>query len=228
FVALGKTGEREFSFARKPGADACLTVDELDRTLLVHTKIFHTGSLSLTQEPSRSATLRAIEIAKNAGALISYDPNYRASLWKHPDEAMFFMRSLIQTADLMKLSDEETVLLTGEHDPVLASKLLVDAGVKAVAITLGSKGALVRVGNEFRNIPGFSVHAVDTTGAGDAFFGAFLYSFLKHGGSLEGLTVEIAADCARFGNAAASLCIEHRGGIPAMPSLAEIEIRLGD
>ena len=227
FVSLKPNGEREFSFARKPGADTQLRPDELDRDLLEHTRIFHTGSLSLTQEPSRSATYEAIDIARRAGAVISYDPNYRASLWSSEDEAVHFMRSAIATADIIKVSEEELPLLTGETSPAAAADLLLDHGVKLVAITLGEKGAFIRVGGENRLVPGFRSNAVDTTGAGDAFFGGFLCRFLNSGVTLKDVTLENAADYARFGNATASLCVERRGGIPAMPKLVDVLSRIG-
>ena len=226
FVALSPNGERTFSFARKPGADTQLRSDELDCEMLTHTRVFHTGSLSLTQEPARSATYEAIDIAKAAGAVISYDPNYRASLWSGKDEAIQFMRSLIVTADIMKVSDEELPLLTGETDPSKAADVLQDQGVRIVAITLGADGAYIRVGKDSKLVPGFRAKAVDTTGAGDSFFGGFLYRFLASGKSLKEVTIDDAADYARFGNATASLCVERRGGIPAMPKLAEVLERL--
>lgn len=222
FVALKPNGEREFSFARKPGADTQLRPDELDRELLQHTRVFHTGSLSLTQEPSRSSTYEAIDLAKSAGAVISYDPNYRASLWGSRDEAVRFMRSLIVTADIMKVSDEELPLLTGETDPVKAADALLDQGVRVIAVTLGAKGAYVRVGSEGRIVPTFPGKVVDTTGAGDSFFGGFLYRYLSSGKPLKQITIDDAADYARFGNATATLCVGRRGGIPAMPKLNEI------
>lgn len=228
FVALQPNGEREFSFARKPGADTQLRSDEVDADMLEHTRIFHTGSLSLTQEPVRSATYEAIDRAKAAGAIISYDPNYRASLWSSKDEAIRYMRSLIVTADIMKVSDEELPLLTGETDPEQATDVLLDQGVKLVAVTLGAKGAFIRVRSESRLVPGFRSNAIDTTGAGDAFFGGFLYRFLCSEKALKDVTLEDAADYARFGNATASLCVEQRGGIPAMPILADILCRLGE
>jgi len=228
FVALQPNGEREFSFARKPGADTQLRSEEVDADMLEHTRIFHTGSLSLTQEPVRSATYEAIDRAKAAGAIISYDPNYRASLWGSKDEAIRYMRSLITTADIMKVSDEELPLLTGETDPEQATDVLLDQGVKLVAVTLGAKGAFIRVRSESRLVPGFRSNAIDTTGAGDAFFGGFLYRFLCSEKALKDVTLEDAADYARFGNATASLCVEQRGGIPAMPILADILCRLGE
>ncbi|MEG1548670.1 MAG: carbohydrate kinase [Clostridia bacterium] len=226
FVALAQNGERQFSFARKPGADACICESELDKQVLHNTRILHTGSLSLTDEPARTATYRAIEIAKAAGAIITYDPNYRASLWHSRQDAAQGMRSLIATADIIKLSDEETALLTGESDPELASNKLCNAGASIVAVTLGANGALVRVGSQIRRIPGFLANVVDTTGAGDAFFGGFLYSFLQSGIKLEHVSIHDAADFAEFGNAVASLCVERRGGIPAMPALGDVISRM--
>ena len=226
FVALSPNGERAFSFARKPGADSQLRPDELDRDMLKHTRVFHTGSLSLTQEPSRSATYEAIDIAKSAGAIISYDPNYRASLWSNQSEAIRFMRSLIITADIIKISEEELPLLTGETEPEKAAEALLDQGVRIIAITLGDQGAYLRIGTQGKYIPAYSANVVDTTGAGDSFFGAFLSRFLTSGKALKQVTIEDAAEFARFANAAASLCVERRGGIPAMPTHDEIILRM--
>lgn len=225
FVTLSETGEREFSFARKPGADTCLQAEELDWGRMAHTRVFHTGSLSLTDEPARTATYRAVSAAKAAGAVITYDPNYRAGLWRGEAEAAAAMRSLIPTADIMKLSDAETLLLTGEAAPSRAAAALYRQGVPVVAVTLGSQGALVLAQGETRLVPGYAAKAVDTTGAGDCFFGGFLYKFLQMGCPPQALTLEQAAQCADFGNAAASLCVEGRGGIPAMPALGQITAR---
>jgi fructokinase len=227
FVALAANGERTFSFARKPGADTCYRADELPRELLQNTRILHTGSLSLTAEPVRSATYEAIDIARRAGAVITYDPNYRASLWSGKDEAVQFMRSLIATADIMKISDEELPLLTGETEPETAADVLADQGVRIVAVTLGKDGAYVRVGKDGRYVSGFAAKTADTTGAGDAFFGGFLSRFIASGKSLKQVTLDDGAGFARFGNATASLCVERRGGIPAMPKLADVLARIG-
>lgn len=226
FVALGANGERTFSFARKPGADTQLNPWELDTGILQNTRIFHVGSLSLTDEPARSATFAAVSLSKQAGAIISYDPNYRSTLWRSQAEATKHMRSMIPFVDMMKISDEETRLLTDEEDPLKASLALCNQGVKVVAVTLGADGALVRCGQRAQLVKGFPSHVVDTTGAGDSFFGGFLFRYLQKNVPLSALTTEMAADMARFGNATASLCVEKRGGIPAMPALALIEERL--
>ncbi len=222
FVALSPGGERTFSFARAPGADTTLTVEELPGELLRDSRILHVGSLSMTHEPARSATLAAVEVAKKAGALISYDPNYRAPLWPSEEEAVRRMRFLAPRADLVKLSDEETKLLTGEEDPRRAAEGLLEQGAALVAVTLGGKGALVANRNAVVSRPGHGVPMVDTTGAGDAFWGGLLARLLELGGAPEELSGEELLDLARWGNAAAALCIGKRGAIPAMPTGEEV------
>lgn len=203
-----------------------LKPDELDQEKLRNTRLFHTGSLSLTQEPSRSATYEAIDIAKDAGAIISYAPHYCASLWNNEAEAIRFMRSLIITADIIKISAEELPLLTGETDPAKATDALQDQGVRVIAITLDAEGAYVRVGKESRIVPGFQTTSVDTTGAEDCFFGAFLTRFLSSGRALKAINIDDATDYARFGNAAVSLCVEQRGGTASMLTLDKILERM--
>ena len=176
----------------------------------------------MTDEPARSATVRAIKISKEAGALISYDPNYRANLWKSEVEAMRQMRALLPYVDLVKISEEEIEILTGCTEPSTAAKKLNEAGAICAAVSLGSKGALVSVRGEQRSVPPFHANAVDTTGAGDAFWGGFLQRFLDYGASTSTLTMEEAVNCAIFGCATAALCIQKRGAIPAMPSVDEV------
>lgn len=224
FVALDEQGERSFSFARKPGADTCLRPEELHRALLQSSRILHVGSLSLTAEPARSATLAAIRQAKAAGALISYDPNYRASLWESERQAKEQMRSLLPLVDLMKLSDNETALLADCGCPRQAALALNNQGIGCVAVTLGAAGALVCVGGETETVPGLSVpHVRDTTGAGDAFWGGFLSRFLESGLTAKEIRLNDAVDFARWGNAAAACCIQKRGAIPAMPGREELQ-----
>lgn len=231
FVALNDAGERSFSFARKPGADTCLTESEINTALLQNSKIFHVGSLSLTDEPAKSATLFAIKKAKELGCIISYDPNYRAALWSSKDAAIAGMREVLPYVDVMKMSDEETELLTGIKDPTHASAHLAEYGIPLVAVTLGADGAYVcskKDGNiSGKVVPGFKSHVVDTTGAGDSFWGGFLYCLVKSRKKPAEVTLDEAVEFARFANALASLCVEKRGGIPAMPQLDSINKRLG-
>lgn len=206
-------------FARNPGADTTLAPDELDEALLQNTRVLHVGSLSLTDEPARTATLRAISLAKGAGAMLSYDPNYRAPLWKNEADARLQMRSLLPLVDVMKLSEEECVLLTDCAQPDIAARQLWRMGVQCVVVTLGARGALFCFHGKTAEVPGFPAEVVDTTGAGDAFWGVFLAGLLQN-------PPETFADMAalvRRGNAGASLCVGRQGGIPAMPERAEVE-----
>lgn len=226
FVALDKQGEREFSFARKPGADTMLKKEELDIELLSACRVFHFGSLSLTAEPAKSATLEAISLAKQAGALISYDPNYRASLWKNQETAITEMKTVIPLADVMKVSDEESLLLTGKTSYEEAADALLDLGSKLVAITLGKEGVLVARRDNKEIIKAFQVETVDTTGAGDSFWGGFLSCFLSMQQPIDQLAWENVRQCALTGNAVAGLCVQKRGGIPSVPKKAEVEALL--
>lgn len=225
FVDINEKGERKFSFARKPGADIMLREDEVDLSILQASKILHVGSLSLTDEPSRSTTLYAIEKAKEFGCLISYDPNYRESLWDSVESAIKEMKSVLPYVDMMKLSDEETVLLTGEDTIEGAAAKIIEGGVSLVAVTLGDKGAYVcnKDGGAYAN--GFKSSVVDTTGAGDSFWGGFVYKMLAAGKVPAEVSIEEACDFALFGNAVASLCVEKRGGIPGIPEFVDSEAR---
>lgn len=227
FVEVSETGERTFAFARKPGADTKIQKEEVDIDILDNTNIFHVGSLSLTDQPARDTTFYAVQRAKNKGSIISYDPNYRGSLWKDEETAKQHMRSLVPYVDLMKISDEETALLTDYKDVQEAAEALYRQGVKIVAVTLGGKGAYIYCREGGIEVPGFNVTQVeDTNGAGDSFWGGFLYKISTSGKLLDELTMKELAEYARFGNAVASLCVEKKGAIPAMPELSQVEERL--
>lgn len=226
FVQIADSGERTFSFARKPGADTQITGQELNREILDHTNIFHVGSLSLTNQPGRDTTLFAVRRAKEKGSIISYDPNYRASLWKSEKMAVQQMRSLIPYVDIMKISDEETVLLTGYSEPEKAAEELYRQGVKVITVTLGAEGVYVYSKDGGKTVPGFPSRVIDTTGAGDSFFGGFLYRVNESGKRPENLQQEELLEYARFGNAVASLCVEGKGAIPAMPYPSQVAERM--
>ena len=227
FVEISDSGERSFSFARKPGADTQIEKEEVDIDVVDHTHIFHVGSLSLTDQPARDTTFYAVKRAKAKGSIISYDPNYRASLWSDEETARGHMRSLIPYVDMMKISDEETELLTGFASAPEAAAALFQQGVKVAAVTLGGDGAYVYCKDGGLIVPGFAPSQVqDTNGAGDSFWAGFLYKVCTCGKRPEDLTIEELADFARFGNAVASLCIEKKGAIPAMPDLRQVEERL--
>lgn len=226
FVGLDEQGERSFSFARKPGADTCLRPQELDPALWRQARVFHFGSLSLTDEPARSATLYALQLARESGCLVSYDPNYRAALWPSPAQAVEQMRRVLPQVQLLKCAEEEVCLLTGREDPLKAAQALLDEGPQAVVLTLGSRGARFFSRRCQAQAAAFRVQAVDTTGAGDCFWGAFLLRLLETCCAPEALTQSQAEDCLRFGCAASACCVQGRGAIPSLPRRGTVETLL--
>lgn len=224
FVDLNEFGERTFSFGRKPGADTQMTNIEMNLEIILQSKIFHFGSLSLTHEPSRTATLYGMELAREHGVIISYDPNYRVSLWKDVESAKKQMQRIIP--DIMKISDEETMLLTSHEDYENAAKELFEKGVKVVVVTIGSKGAYIYNREGGKHISGFKSQVVDTTGAGDAFWGGFLHKIAASDKKLEEISLEEMGEFTLFANAVASLCVEGNGAIPAMPEMNQVLERL--
>ena len=223
FVSLNANGERSFSFARKPGADTQICREDVKLSILRNSRIFHFGSLSLTDSPARETTIFALEEAKKAGCLISYDPNYRPLLWENDAQAREQMRAVLPYVDMIKLSDEETELMTDCADPKTAATRLVDKGIKLAAVTLGKNGVLLATKDGCDTVCGFDVTAIDTTGAGDAFWGAFLFSLGELGKKIDEFDFSKILKAAKFANAAAALCVTKRGAIPAMPSLSDIE-----
>ncbi|MDO4798198.1 MAG: PfkB family carbohydrate kinase [Coriobacteriales bacterium] len=228
FVALDENGDRSFSFARKPGADTQLAEADLPTDVIASSKVFHVGSLSLTDEPARSATVAALKIAKNAGAVMSYDPNYRDSLWTSAEAASEQMRSIMPYMNLVKISAEECPLVTDFDKPEEAAQALLDEGVSVVVVTLDADGAYVATKDGAGIVESFRVDAVDTTGAGDSFWGGFLAAYVESGKAPADVTFEDAAGFALFGNAVASLCVRTRGAIPAMPERPAVEALLAE
>ena len=165
---------------------------------------------------------RKFSFARKPGALISYDPNYRASLWRNEQTAVQEMKAVIPFADVMKVSDEESLLLTGKNSYEEAAEELLSMGPELIAITLGSDGVLVATTDGKEQIRGFATEAVDTTGAGDSFWGGFLSQFLSLNKAIDEMDWNDLRACARQGNAVACLCVQKRGGIPAIPKKREV------
>lgn len=224
FVYLDSHGDRSFSFYRNPGADLMITEMDLEYRLIQNAKTFHFGSLSLTDEPARSATLAAVKFAKEQGLLISYDPNFRPTLWKSKETARERIVSMLQYADLLKVSEEEMELITGTGDLEKGSAALYDRGINAVLVTLGPQGCYYRYRGGFGRLPACQVKAVDTTGAGDAFVGGVLYwlSGLSKR-EIDRLSQEEFERILAFSNAMGALAATRKGAITAMPSLDEVQ-----
>lgn len=221
FVQLDEKGDRSFSFYRKPGADIRLCWDEMDQTIFTQCKIFHFGSVSLTDEPCRTATLNAMKAAKQAGALISYDPNYRPFLWDDEAFACTQMKEPISSVDVLKVSEEEMILLTGETDLEKGAQALRKLGPAVVVVTLGENGSLCCTKDFCLKVPAYRVKTIDTNGAGDAFWGAFLWQLSD--ASFADFSEKEWQHILSFSNAAGSLTTTKKGAIPAMPNQTEIE-----
>ncbi len=220
-VALDERGERTFSFYRDPSADVNLSMEHVPMELLGGIKVLHFGSVSLTAEPARTATLEAAKAAKANGAWVSYDPNYRASLWPDEGTAVRNMTEPLNMVDILKVSDEELPLLTGCTDPAEGSARLADQGVRLVLVTLGAEGAFYRFDGHTGHVPGVPCQVGDTNGSGDTFFGAALSQLVKLD-SLDQLTVPELRRILAFANKAASITTSRHGAIPAMPTLEEV------
>lgn len=223
FVHLDKTGDRSFSFYRNPGADMMLSVDDVDFDIIKNSKVFHFGSISLTDEPSRSATMTAVKFAKENGLLISYDPNLRPPLWKSLEDAKLKILSLIGSADILKISEEELKFITTVDDLVEGTDMLQRLGISVILVTLGPKGCFYRYKGGTGRIGTYDVKVVDTTGAGDAFLGGMLYRLCdKTLDEINSLDKKEFEDIIRFANAVGALATTKKGAIPAMPQLEEV------
>ena len=223
FVTLDATGNRSFSFARKPGADTCLRTEEINYALLDDCKVFHFGTLSLTGEPAREATQAAVAYAKKQGKLISFDPNLRKPLWPDEAAAKAQIEWGLHQADIVKISDEEIDFLWGLTPEAGAQKLLKEYGVRLVYATLGPKGCHFANQNGCGEVPSpTGLHVIDTTGAGDIFGGSAMSQFLRLGKAPETLTIDEMAAITRFACCAASLSTQTHGGINSVVPEAEV------
>lgn len=220
FVSLRKDGERSFMFYRHPSADMLWRPEDVDAAYAADTRIFHYGSISLIGEPSRSATLAALDHARRGGALISYDPNLRLALWPSAETARAGMLAGWEHADLAKVSEEELAFLTGEADMAAAVRKLWHDRLKLLTITRGAAGAVYFLADTSGEVPGYKVEAIDTTGAGDGFVAGLLAGLLDGGLQFEREVVEAAL---RLGNAVGALTTTQRGAIPALPTRAAVE-----
>ncbi|KAI3726597.1 hypothetical protein L1987_66395 [Smallanthus sonchifolius] len=222
FVTLKKDGEREFMFYRNPSADMLLKESELKMDLVKKAKIFHYGSISLITEPCRSAHMAAMKAAKQAGVLLSYDPNVRLPLWPSAEAARQGIKSIWNESDFIKVSDDEVEFLTQKSaDNEDAVKSLWHDGLKLMVVTDGEKGCRYYTKNFKGKVPGYPVKAIDTTGAGDSFVGSLLVSMAKD--------TSIFTDEAKlkqalaFSNACGAICTTKKGAIPALPTVSDAQ-----
>ena len=224
FVQLNEHGDRDFSFYRNPGADTRLSFEATDLSLVDNCKLLCFGSLLLTVEPSRSAVEQLVDYARKQGKITAYDPNWRPPLWKgREEEGVQRMKSLISKADIMKVSDEELELLTGEETVEQGAWSLLEQGVSLVVVTMGPKGCRAYTPGNTLEKNTYDTHVRDTTGSGDSFFGALLAKIVLSGKRPAQLSQEELADFVDFANAAGAVCATKIGAIPALPETEAIE-----
>lgn len=224
FVHLDQYGDRSFSFYRNPGADMTLDIEEIDKSIIKNSRVFHFGSVSTTHEPVATATLECVKYAKECGSTISYDPNLRIPLWDSLDHAKEKIFEGLKYTDVLKISEEEFYFITGISDLEEGTKYLYEEyNLSLIFVTLGANGCFYRVGNYVGFKEGINISAIDTTGAGDAFFGGILYQLIEknlHPSKLNHFDVE---NIAAFANTVAAISTTKKGGIPSVPSLSELE-----
>lgn len=229
FVHKLPDGDRDFSFYRRPGADMMLRPEEIAEELFKKTKIFHCGSLSLTDEPVRSASRRALELAKEAGCLISFDPNLRKSLWENLDDAKKYAREVMAYCDVLKISDNEILFYSGEENyDEAAAKLLADfPNIRLLLLSMGKEGSRAYYQDKRVDAATFILdETIETTGAGDAFCGSMLHQLLIHDPRSKTLSEQELYEMLRFANAAAALVTTKKGALRVMPEPSEIEALL--
>ena len=232
FVAVEASGERSFAFYRNPSADMLMTPDSLNKDLLAEAAIFHYGSITLIDDPVRQTTLEAIQIAREHGAVISYDPNLRSVLWPSLEAARRGIREGLAEAEVVKMNVEELAFLT-EQNPLSNEKDIISAAhdlwhqtIKLMVITMGSDGCLAVTSSNAVRVEGFSVTVEDTIGAGDGFMAgllAGLYDILNNEPQWTTLTPEILQTILKRANAVGALTASRRGGIPALPPAEAVD-----
>lgn len=223
FVQTFPDGDRDFSFYRNPGADMMLSKDDVDEEIIKNAKIFHFGTLSMTDEVCREATKKAIDIAKENGVTVSFDPNLREPLWKSLDEARIQTEYGLSKCDVLKISDNEVEWFTGEtdYDKGIEKIRSTYKNIKLLLFSMGKDGSKAYIGDKKVEMPAFiNPNTIETTGAGDTFGACSLHYVLKFG--LDNLTVENITELLRFANAAASIVTTRKGALRVMPSEEEV------
>lgn len=216
-------GDRDFSFYRNPGADMMLTEEEIPEELINDTKIFHFGTLSMTHEGVRAATKKALDMAKKAGAIISFDPNLRPPLWDSLENAKEQVLYGLNYCDILKISDNEIQWLTGEEDYTAGVNWILERyQIPLILVSMGKEGSRAYYDGKMVEVkPFLQKNTIETTGAGDTFGGCVLHYICEHG--LEGLTEDNLNEMLTFANAAAALITTKKGALRVMPSREEIE-----
>ena len=225
FVTLSDDGERRFTFARKPGADMLLDEADVREADIADSAIIHAGSCSLSAQPEAVATVKALRLGHELGKLVSFDVNYRNLMWNDDvDACAAAVRDILKYVDLLKISEEEVEMMGGE---AAIPALMAENGVALVVQTLGSRGARAYFAGASFDVPGRKAKAVDATGAGDAFWGAFLSRLRILGvNTAADLTEAVIRDALDYGNVSGCICVQTKGAIASIPTRAQIEAYL--
>lgn len=223
FVTLAENGERTFDFYINPSADCFLSETEINPILFKENKIFHFGSISLISEPSKAATMKAVELAIQEGLFVSYDPNLRLNLWEDKGSARETILSMLDKVDILKISEEELIFLSECESIEEGIQWMAKYDIPIIFVTLGEKGSLVFSKNAIIETPAINVEAVDTTGAGDAFVSGILYGINEWVDDFSTLTEETLKKIVRLATISGGLAASKKGAMTALPDLAEIK-----
>ncbi|MDQ0257421.1 fructokinase [Evansella vedderi] len=223
FVTLGEGGERSFEFYINPSADRFLDSEEVQNVPFQDYRVLHFGSISLIGEPSRSATKKAVELAKQNGLIVSYDPNLRLDLWENEQKAKETIISMLTEADVLKISEEELEFLTGEKDVIQGVEKLTNYNIPVTIVTLGAEGSYVFLKEGYVKVSPMKVEAVDTTGAGDAYVSGILYHLQALEKNLGELTLKEVEEIAHFAAVSGGLAASKKGAMSALPTLEEVK-----
>lgn len=226
FVAVWDDGRKDLCFYRNPGADMLINESDITADVFGDARCFHFGSISLINEPAASAQRKALAIARERGLMVTYDPNYRPTLWPDAQTAHDVIFSQFKQCHLAKVSSEEWVTATGHTELSDGIRAILDQGVELLVISRGEQGALATNGSYQIEIPAYPVNVVETTGAGDGFMAAMIVRLLperEKSGSLARVDKPIVADALRYASAVGALTCTKRGAIPALPTHSKVE-----
>ena len=223
FVATRSDGKKDICFYRNPGADMQLRADDLSTRIFDGARLFHCGSVSLSENPCRDAQFHAAKMARERGLLVSFDPNWRPSLWKNHDHARELIHQMLPLSDIVKIADEEWEFVTGTNDFATGAAQIRAMGPKLVVVTKGADGAYFNCENCEGEVAGFEVDAIDTLGAGDAFVAGLLNQLLQHRVLEDALNHATLTQIVRFANACGAIATQTAGAIPSLPTKTEVE-----
>lgn len=223
FVNNDENGERSFVFYVDKGADQYLSTNHISENMFESKYILHFGSISLIQDPTRSAVKNAVEMAKQKGLYISFDPNIRMNMWDSKEKAKSAIVNMLKFTDILKVSEEELEFLTDEKDVHKALKSLSKFDIPLILVTFGANGSGYYYNNKFSTVEGIKINPVDTTGAGDAFMSATLYQLSSNGAKIEELTSSFLDNMLKFSNISGAITASSKGAIHSLPALPDIQ-----